>query len=203
MQHDASDCAAAVVSTVMLRYKKESTIMKIREMIGTDAYGTTVKGIMDGLEKLNFNAKAIRTTVEQITPDLTYPAIAQIQTEEGLNHFVVIHKVTKKDQMIIADPAKGIERKDKAEFAEQFSGVMIFMAPTTEFEMMKMKDKGMFELFVQLILPQKKLMGVIILASVLLTALGIFSSFFSKIIMDEIIPYQLKRSLYVFLIVFA
>lgn len=105
--------------------------------------------------------------------------------------------------MIIADPAKGIERKDKAEFAEQFSGVMIFMAPTTEFEMMKMKDKGMFELFVQLILPQKKLMGVIILASVLLTALGIFSSFFSKIIMDEIIPYQLKRSLYVFLIVFA
>lgn len=203
MQHDASDCAAAVVSTVMLRYKKESTIMKIREMIGTDAYGTTVKGIMDGLEKLNFNAKAIRTTVEQITPDLTYPAIAQIQTEEGLNHFVVIHKVTKKDQMIIADPAKGIERKDKAEFAEQFSGVMIFMVPTTEFEMMKMKDKGMFELFVQLILPQKKLMGVIILASVLLTALGIFSSFFSKIIMDEIIPYQLKRSLYVFLIVFA
>lgn len=78
MQHDASDCAAAVVSTVMLRYKKESTIMKVREMIGTDAYGTTVKGIMDGLEKLNFNAKAIRTTVEQITADLTYPAIAQI-----------------------------------------------------------------------------------------------------------------------------
>lgn len=115
MQHDASDCAAAVVSTVMLRYKKESTIMKVREMIGTDAYGTTVKGIMDGLEKLNFNAKVIRTTVEQITADLTYPAIAQIQTEEGLNHFVVIHKVTKKDQMIIADPAKGIERKDKAD----------------------------------------------------------------------------------------
>lgn len=48
MQHDASDCAAAVVSTVMLKYKKESTIMKIREIIGTDAYGTTVKGIILG-----------------------------------------------------------------------------------------------------------------------------------------------------------
>ena len=36
LQHDASGCAAAVVSTVLLRYKQESTIMKIRELIGTD-----------------------------------------------------------------------------------------------------------------------------------------------------------------------
>lgn len=43
-QHDASDCAAAVISTVLLTYKHEATIMKIREIIGTDAYGTSVKG---------------------------------------------------------------------------------------------------------------------------------------------------------------
>lgn len=42
MQHDQSDCAAAVVSTVLLSYKKELSIMKIREIIGTDMYGTTV-----------------------------------------------------------------------------------------------------------------------------------------------------------------
>lgn len=203
MQHDASDCAAAVVSTVMLRYKKESTIMKIREIIGTDAYGTTVKGIMDGLEKLHFNAKAVRTTADELTADLTYPAIAQIRTKEGLNHFVVIHKVTKRGKLTIADPAKGIEKLENEEFAKLFSGVVIFMVPTSEFELMKIKDKGMFDLFVKLIVPQKKLMAVIILASILLTALGIFSSFFSKIIMDEIIPYQLKNSLYVFLVVFA
>ena len=39
MQHDQSDCAAAVVSTVLLSYKKELSIMKIREIIGTDMYG--------------------------------------------------------------------------------------------------------------------------------------------------------------------
>lgn len=203
MQHDASDCAAAVVSTVMLHYKKEITIMKIREIIGTDAYGTTVKGVIDGLTKLHFNAKAIRTTADQITKDLTFPAIAQTQTEDGMNHFVVIHKVTKNNQLIVADPAKGVERIDLEDFEKKFLGVMIFMVPTSEFEMMKLKDKGMFELFIQIILPQKKLMAVIILASLLLTVVGIFSSFFSKIIMDEIIPYQLKSSLYVFLIVFA
>jgi ATP-binding cassette subfamily B protein len=201
-QHDASDCAAAVVSTVLLTYKQEITIMKIREVIGTDAYGTTVKGIVEGLEKLHFSVKALRTTTEEITSDLTFPAIAQIRTKEGLNHFVVIHKVTKSNKLIIADPAKGVDKYEREEFDKMFTGVLVFMIPTTEFEMMRIKDKGMFDLFLKLILPQKKLLAVIILASVLLTALGIFSSFFSKIVMDEIIPYELKNSLYVFLIVF-
>lgn len=203
MQHDASDCAAAVVSTVMLHYKKETTIMKIRELIGTDVYGTTVKGIMDGLEKLHFNAKAIRTTVDQLKSNLTYPAIAQVKTTEGLNHFVVVHKVTRNNKVIIADPAKGTERLEKEDFAKSFSGVIIFMVPTSEFEMMKIKNQSMFDLFLKLIVPQRKLMAIIILASLLLTGMGIFSSFFSKIIMDEIIPYQLKNSLYIFLIVFS
>lgn len=203
LQHDASDCAAAVVSTVLLRYKQESTIMKIRELIGTDAYGTTVKGIVTGLEKLHFNVKAVRTKADEITRDLTFPAIAQVKTSEGLNHFVVIHKVTSSDKLIIADPAKGVSKYEREEFDGMFTGVIIFMVPTSEFEAMRIKDQGMFDLFLKLILPQKKLLGIIILASVLLTVIGIFSSFFSKIIMDEIIPYELKNSLYIFLIVFG
>ena len=59
-QHDSSDCAAAVISTILLVYRQEMSIMKIREIIGTDAYGTSVKGLVEGLEKLNFNTKAIR-----------------------------------------------------------------------------------------------------------------------------------------------
>jgi ABC-type bacteriocin/lantibiotic exporter with double-glycine peptidase domain len=202
-QHDASDCAAAVISTVLLSYKRESTIMKIRETIGTDAYGTTVKGVVEGLEKLHFNVKAVRTSVDELTPKLTYPAIAHVVTNEGLQHFVVIHKVTKKGKIVVANPAKGVERYTREEFENIFQGVVIFMVPTSEFEATKIKGKGMFDLFVKLILPQKKLLGVIILASVLLTALGIISSFFAKIVMDEIIPYELKRTLYVFLIVFG
>lgn len=203
LQHDASDCAAAAVSTILLSYKNETTIAKIRETIGTDAYGTTVKGIVDGLDKFGFSVKAVKTTTDNITPELTYPAIAQVQTKEGLPHFVVIHKVKKNGKMIIADPAVGVSYYDKDEFDDIFLGVMIFMVPTSPFEKSKVKDKGMVDLFIKLILPQKKLIAVIILASILLTLFGIISSFFSKIIMDEIIPYELKNSLFVFLIIFV
>lgn len=43
--HDQSDCAAAVFSTILKTYKKEYSTIKIREIIRTDMYSTTVKGI--------------------------------------------------------------------------------------------------------------------------------------------------------------
>lgn len=202
MQHDASDCAAAAISTILFVYKQELSIMKIREIIGTDSYGTSVKGIVDGLEKLKFQVKAVRVDTKEITADITYPAIAQIRTKERLDHFVVIHKL-KKDLLIIADPAKGIRKVNLEEFHLEFTGVLILMAPRSEFEQVKYQNKGMFELFNKLILPQKRLFITIMLASLLLSGIGILSSTFSKVLMDEVIPYQLKESLYIFLIVFG
>ena len=202
MQHDASDCAAAAISTILLAYKQEMSIMKIREIIGTDMYGTSIKGIVEGLEKLNFNVKAVRTKLEDITKEMTFPAIAQIRTKEGLNHFVVIHK-RKKDKFVLADPEKGLLKLEYDEFKDLFTGVLVLMMPTSEFERTKVSGKGMFDLFSRLILPQKKLLITTILASVVLIILGIIASTFSAVLMDQIIPYQLRRSLIFFLIVYG
>ena len=61
----------------------------------------------------------------------------------------------------------------------------------------------MIDLFSTLLLPQKKLIIVIILSSLVLSLVGIALSTSSKILMDEIIPYQLKNSLIVFLVAFG
>ncbi len=202
MQHDASDCAAAAMSTVLLRYKQELSLMKIREIIGTDLYGTSVKGIVSGFETLNFQVKALRVDIKDLDEGVTYPAIAQVHTQEGLDHFVVIQKV-RKDCFFISDPAKGNYKMTREKFQETFTNVLIVMVPTSEFEKIKYKDKGMWDLFCALILPQKKLLGTIILSSLVLSIIGILSSTFSKVLMDEIIPYQLKNKLYVFLLAYG
>ena len=123
MQHDNSDCAAAVISSILKYYKKEITLSKIREVIGTDAYGTTVKGIVEGLEKMNFEVRAIRVEVKEVDKSITLPAIAQITTKSGNNHFVVLYKITKNNIYILADPAKGIVKIKEEEFLELFSGI--------------------------------------------------------------------------------
>lgn len=35
-QHDATDCAAACMGMVCLHYRKETTITKLRDLMGTD-----------------------------------------------------------------------------------------------------------------------------------------------------------------------
>ncbi|MFA9467322.1 peptidase domain-containing ABC transporter [Streptococcus sp. E24BD] len=203
MQHDQSDCAAAVVSTVLLSYKKELSIMKIREIIGTDMYGTTVSGIVSGLEKLNFTVKAVRVSQEELTPKLTFPAILQIKNDLGQNHFIVLHRINRNGKFLVADPARGLLKLSPDELEKLYQGIALFMVPNSEFEKGKLKGKGLWELFGTLILSQKGMIATVILASFILSLIGILSSLFSKVIMDEVIPYGLKNSLYLFLVVFG
>lgn len=94
-QHDATDCAAACLAMVCLHYKKETTITKLRDMMGTDLKGTNLIGLSKGADRLGFTSQAIRVDKEGFLSEYTLPAIANILTKEGLSHFVVIFKITK------------------------------------------------------------------------------------------------------------
>jgi len=200
-QHDMTDCAAACLATVCMYYKREITITKLRDVLGTDIKGTTLKGLEDGAQRLRFDTRAVRVDKEGFTSKYTLPAIAHVITDEGLSHFVVIHKV-KKDKVIILDPAKGIEKIKVEEFFKSFDGILLLMIPNNEFQPGKNKNSSMLSKFIDLLLPQKALFIYSIIASVLLTLLGIGSSFFNKFLMDEILPYGLKNQLKIFVIGF-
>ncbi|MFX0549366.1 peptidase domain-containing ABC transporter [Hathewaya histolytica] len=200
-QHDMTDCAAACLATACMYYKKEISITKLRDVLGTDIKGTTLKGLEDGANRLGFDTRAIRVDKKGFKSKYTLPAIAHVITEEGLSHFVVIHKI-KKDKVIILDPAKGVEKKEIDEFFKNFDGILLLMIPNNEFSPGKNKNGSMLHKFISLLLPQKALFIYSIIASIILTTLGIASSFFNKILMDEILPYGLKNQLKIFVIGF-
>lgn len=200
-QHDITDCAAACLATICMYYKKEITITKLRDILGTDIKGTTLLGLEDGAKKLGFDTRAIRVDKAGFKEKYTLPAIAHVITNEGLNHFVIIHKI-KRDKVIILDPAKGKEKKSIDEFFKSFDGVLLLLAPNNEFNIGKIKGQGMLSKFIQLLLPQKSLFIYSIIASVILTIIGIVSAFFNKVLMDEILPYNLKNQLNIFVIGF-
>ena len=61
----------------------------------------------------------------------------------------------------------------------------------------------MFKRYVDLLLPQKKLFAYAILSSLIVTILGIASSMFNKILMDEVLPYGLDNLLVTLILVFS
>ena len=200
-QHDATDCAAACMAMVCLHYRKETTIAKLRDIMGTDLKGTNLIGLTECARQLGFNSQAVRVDREGFLSNYTLPAIANIITKEGLSHFVVIFKITKK-YLVIGDPAKDLEKVEMDTFYKNFTGALLLLKPNEAFEKGEDKEGDTFHRYLRLLLPQKKLFTYAILSSFLLTILGIISSLFNNIIYDEILPYQQKDILKIMLLVF-
>ena len=93
-QHDTTDCAAACLAMVCLHYKKEVTITRLRDMMGTDLKGTNLVGLQKAANELGFTTAAVRVDRENFLSDFSLPCIAQVITDQGLTHFVVIFKKT-------------------------------------------------------------------------------------------------------------
>ena len=168
-QHDTTDCAAASLAMVCLHYKKEITITRLRDMMGTDMKGTNLVGLQKAANELGFNTAAVRVDRENFLSDFTLPCIAQVITDQGLTHFVVIFKKTTikdddarrkhvlkeeekkadaskkykcKDYVVIGDPAKDLEKISLDDFYKNFTGVLLLMNPTSEFKGGKAKKAG-------------------------------------------------------------
>ncbi len=191
--HDTTDCGAASIATVARQYGMTIPISKIREIAGTDKSGTNVYGIVHAAEKLGFTAKGVKGSKDSLFSPFPLPAIAHVVVSGNLMHYVVIHKITKKN-IIIADPARGIIKCSHEEFLNMWSGILILLVPTTKFFENKATN-GITSQFLELLRPQKKLLLHVFLASLLITAFGILSSFYFRFVLDDIVPNSLNKTL--------
>ncbi|MCL2031754.1 MAG: peptidase domain-containing ABC transporter [Methanomassiliicoccaceae archaeon] len=204
-QHDSSDCGAACIASICAHYGRETTIVKLRELLGTDISGTTIKGITGALVKLGFEAKAVRVDKEAFTSKFTLPAVAHIVKEDGTSHYVVIFSANVNSGTIkYMDPAEDKHQKASVdEFFENFDGILVMMVPNENFVKSKEGAKSVLSSFIGLLKPHKRLFAVAIATTVILTIIGIVLSIFNKILIDEIIPYNLNDQLRIFAIVLA
>ena len=232
-QHDTTDCAAACLAMVCLHYRKEITITRLRDMMGTDLKGTNLVGLQKAANELGFTTAAVRVDRENFLSDFSLPCIAQEITDQGLTHFVVVFKKTTipdegarrkhmlktaadkeeaektgkkykdKEFVVVGDPGTELRKMTLDEFYKNFTGVLLLLNPTSDFQPGKVEQGSIFKRYVNLLWPQKKLFAYAILSSVILTILGIASSLFNKILMDEVLPYGLDNLLLTLILVFS
>lgn len=203
-QHDITDCGAACLATICKQNGYKIGITQIREVAGTDKQGTNAYGVIKAAEQLGFSAKGVKGTKEAFFSEFPLPCIAHVIVDGQLLHYVVIHKITKK-QVIIADPGVGIVKLKPEEFfgevheegkvpKYQWSGVLILLVKNETFKKGD-ETKGLFSRFFHLLLPQKKLVLHIFVASLVYTILGIVGAFYFKELIDSVLPDGLRKTL--------
>ncbi len=194
-QHDITDCGAACLATISKQYGFKTSITRIREIAGTDKQGTNAYGLIKAAESLGFTAKGVKGNQEAFFSEFPLPCIAHVVVDGTLLHYVVIHKITKK-KVLVADPGKGIVEYTPEDFFKIWTGVLILMVPNVTFNKGN-ETKGLFSRFFNLLMPQKKLLLNIFLTSLVYTVLGILGSFYFKFLLDDILQYNLEKTLHV------
>lgn len=195
-QHDTTDCGAACLVTICKQYGLKVPISQIREIAGTDKEGTNIYGLVEAATKLGFTAKGVKADKEVLLKNnIPFPAIAHVVCDGNLLHYVVIHEVNR-NVIIIADPAKGLVRKNLQEFLDIWTGILVLMVPTARFEPGDRDEKLLFR-FLKLLKPQYKLLTNIFLVSIFHTLLGILGAFYFKFLVDDILPYNLEKTLHI------
>uniref|UniRef100_UPI004055EAA2 peptidase domain-containing ABC transporter n=1 Tax=Acetatifactor sp. TaxID=1872090 RepID=UPI004055EAA2 len=204
-QHDMTDCGAACLATISKQNGYKISISKIREIAGTDKQGTNAYGVIQAAERLGFSAKGVKGNVEAFFSEFPLPCIAHVIVDGALMHYVVIHKITKK-QVIIADPGRGIVKLTPEEFfgqvkeegkppKYQWTGILILLVKNETFRKGD-ETQGIFERFLHLLFPQKKLLTHIFVASLLYTILGILAAFYFQELVDSVLPDGLRQTLF-------
>jgi ATP-binding cassette subfamily B protein len=194
-QSDQSDCGAAALATVALHYRRPIGVHQLRDLTGTDRVGTNLLGLLQAAEKLGFSAKGVKGPYEAL-PQVPLPAIAHVKTEEGLGHFVVLFKV-QRDTVVVADPARGIQKLSRDAFCQRWTGYLLVLVPEQSAPPSKIGSPPERPLhrFLALLRFHTPVLVEAFCCALLMTVLGVATSYYVQHLVDNVLPRQEERLL--------
>ncbi|HOP65409.1 MAG TPA: cysteine peptidase family C39 domain-containing protein, partial [Bacilli bacterium] len=184
-QEDVKDCGAACISSILKYYNGYVPMETIRKDTFTNTEGTTAYHLVIALRKYNFDANGYK--IDNILDEnIVLPVIAHVVLKNNLTHFVVIYKIDKvKKTVLLMDPAYGYKTLSIEEFNLIWTKVLLVMIPKSKIPKYQ-KPATIINLFWELLIKEKKLVISIILISFLLMVFSIISSFYIKIILNNL-----------------
>jgi ABC-type bacteriocin transporter len=192
-QRDISDCGAACLASVSSYYGLHLPVSRIRQLANTNKLGTSLHGLMKAGEKLKFRMKAARSAGLDMQQVPT-PAIFHFKTNNGLQHFVVVYKITPQHVWYM-DPASGrIRRETTGLFYKVWTGILLMLIPSEEFQCGNEK-KSVCSRFLQLIRPRKREMFKAIGCALIYMMLGLTTCIYIQKIIDDVLPDANRRLL--------
>lgn len=185
-QRDQSDCGAACFAFVADHYGLRLPVARIRQVAGTGRAGTTAAGLVAAGQALGFLAKGVKGPASAL-PTVPLPAIAHCQLDNGLLHYVVLVRWSRRHAQVM-DPAHGhTERWPHDRFLAVWSGVLILLAPGEAFHP---GDHAVapWRRLVQLLRPHRSVLAQAFLGAVVTTVLGLGMAVYVQQVVDHVIP---------------
>lgn len=188
LQLDQSDCGVACLLSVIKFYKGSNSVEKIRELSGTTKQGTTMLGLHQAANQLDFTADGCEADIQALI-DHKQPVILHVIIENKLHHYIVCYGYNEKEGFLIGDPSKGIYLLSIHELEKKWaSKTCLILAPNENFITEKKAKKTQIKWFLDLLKEDYKLIWISILLGVFIAGLGMSMALFSQKLIDDILP---------------
>lgn len=182
-QHDLKDCGACSLSCIIKYYDGYVPIEKIRDDTFTTGVGTTAYNLVEASRSYGFEATGV--FVDDVKNENIYlPAIAHIVLKNGLNHFVVVYKISK-NYVWLMDPAVGKAKMKIDDFNNIWDNILILLTPIDKI-LKYDKDLTISSLLMKLIMKNKSVFIKICIINLIVMFFTILTSFYFQITISSI-----------------
>jgi ATP-binding cassette subfamily B protein RaxB len=181
LQTEIAECGLACLAMVAGYHGYETDLNTLRRMYPISLRGTTLHGLMQTADKMEFACRPLRLELEQLD-QLRLPTILHWD----LNHFVVLKSVGKKS-VVIHDPAQGVRTVSMNEVSKHFTGVALELTPTPKFMPKKEIRTVPFWTFWQKIVGLKSAMVQVFVLSLALQIFSLISPLYMQLVVDEVL----------------
>ena len=182
-QAEEMDCGAACLAMICKHYGVGMTLGKLRELANVTTQGATLDSLARTGESIGFTTRGLQCTFDALR-GFDLPLIVHW---EGY-HYIVVYGVSS-SQVWVADPALGFRKLSVEEFERGWRGTCLTFLPRQDVAQVAASHSPWVR-FARYLLPYKKILLHLFLATFVIQMLGIVPPMIIQNILDGVVVHQ-------------
>lgn len=196
-QDELAECGHACVAMISNFWGHQLDLFSLRKINTPSARGITLKTIHQLFENLSFRTRALKVSLSDLNL-VKCPAILHW----NMNHFVVLKKVNK-HSIVIHDPARGIIKCNMDEVSQSFTGIVLEVEKSTDFQTVKTQETLKLTSFSKTATGINKVLILLMCLSLSIEVLSLINPLFMQFVTDDVLSSNSMGNLYVIASAFA
>lgn len=208
-QPGIKDCGPTCLRIISKFYGKSISLQKARLISETTREGSSLLNISEAADKIGFRSLGVKIDFNVLRDEVPLPCIAFWEKQ----HFIVVYKIDKKDNVYVSDPSYGLLKYSKEDFLSKWigenvtehtsEGICLLLETTPAFFTSDFdpKDQKMnFSFISKYLFKYKKLLSQVIIGLTAGSLLSLIFPFLTQSVVDIGIQNQDLNFIYIVLI---